>query len=645
MKPYFISKIVMDNFSVLSIALFSTIAFYVWMTFYASVVFIQFSIWDVLKVSLVFLALLLLMAYIFFQDLFKQKIKISLVNILLASVVLFFMVMIVNSPYPMFFHYYRTFPLLEADLGGGWYVDTVFHTSIIQSITLNGFPSIGQHGTPLIFYHVLSHYIDAIIIRLTGLDVWDSYGLFYHFKTFILVSAILLFVTKVTYELKPVVFFLSFVVVVPIIIGTWHAIGSHGLWFASILMIFTAPKVFEVLSRSSSLSSREYGELFFLIVVLALAKVSSGFMYGTFIGFMLLLNHRRDYRVYILGFAWIIFFGFYTSVMIPNSAGHSFVLPTLTSLLTFLFAIKERMQDVWLGSIYIIVGFVYLFSLVFKSANSFKVGVASTLTIIAMAVVTNTNSSLSEHDIAYFIYGLLSVLILIAFQRFVKDMATYKVGILKDAFKFDVSYTTKVTLIIAMVAATSQFNITHYNVFNAGIKSIRTCIYNLYIQPFQMLNSRQKFASKYFFGEFLSNKENIDLEIKQSTLYAFKSGLNDFLSKNKLKKNNVLLFVPKEIFVKEFDKFDFGGYGDQNWAKGMFIYSLVGVPLIHGIQSLRQTYGYKEYNDSALWVARNEFESIEACRFNKTIVIVDSFSRLAFSKVDCQGNPPKINVS
>ena len=500
-KLYFKTRFDKANVSIISITLLSTIAFYVWMTLYASVVFIQISTWDVLKVSFAFLALLLLMAYIFLQDLFKQKIKITLVNILLASVVLFFMVMIVNSPSPMFFHYYRTFPLLEAELGGGWYVDTVFHVSIIQSINLNGLPSIAQHGTPLASYHVLSHYVDAIIIRLTGLDVWDSYGLFYHFKTFTLVSAILLFVTKVSYELKKIVFFLSFVVVVPIIIGTWHAIGSHGLWFASTLMIFTAPKVFDTLSRGNSLSTREYGGLFFLIVTIALAKISSGFMYGTFIGFLLLLKHRRDYRVYILGFAWIIFFGFYTSVMLPNSSDHSLVLPTLVSLLTFLFDIKERIQDVWLGSIYITVIFIYIFSLVFKSADSLQVGIASTLTIIVMAVVTNANSSFSEHDVAYFIYGLMSFLILIAFQRLAKDLITHEVEIFKNILNLDVSY-TRVTLIIAMVAATSQFNMTSYNVFNASIKNIRARIYNLYIQPFQMLNSRQELASKYFFGEF-----------------------------------------------------------------------------------------------------------------------------------------------
>ena len=49
-------------------------------------------------------------------------------------------------------------------------------------------------GTPILVYHILSHYIDALILLISGLEPWDSYGLFFHFKIVLFLSSILFFI-------------------------------------------------------------------------------------------------------------------------------------------------------------------------------------------------------------------------------------------------------------------------------------------------------------------------------------------------------------------------------------------------------------------------------------------------------------------
>lgn len=179
---------------VASIALLSAIIFYLISTLYASYVYVQFSVLEVLSVSSAFLILFVLLLAIFMSGFFKEKLKITPIHIFWSLIVVGFLVAILNSPISEFFNYFRTFPLLEAELGLGWHQDSAFHASIIHSFNLFGFSSIGQHDTPVIVYHVLSHFIDSVIVSTTGIDVWQSYDLFYFYKGVLLLTSILFFV-------------------------------------------------------------------------------------------------------------------------------------------------------------------------------------------------------------------------------------------------------------------------------------------------------------------------------------------------------------------------------------------------------------------------------------------------------------------
>lgn len=105
---------------------------------------------------------------------------------------------------------------------------------------------------------MLSHYVDAAIIILTGLDPWDSYGLLYSYKEFLLISALVMIVAFASQGIGVRFFAFSLLFFIPVAIGTWHAIGSHGLWFTSLINILFMPMVFRVLFKDATPTIRDY---------------------------------------------------------------------------------------------------------------------------------------------------------------------------------------------------------------------------------------------------------------------------------------------------------------------------------------------------------------------------------------------------
>ena len=100
---------------------------------------------------------------------------------------------------------------------------------------------------------------------------------------------------------------------------------------------------------------------------------------------------------------------------------------------------------------------------------------------------------------------------------------------------------------------------------------------------------------------------------------------------NNLKKKDTLLYIPKEIFENDFNQFK-----EEEWSRGMIVYAIIGVPLIHGIHSLRYTYGYADYDTTSTWVSKNLFNVEEACKFGKNIVTLENYKNLEFSLIKCK---------
>jgi hypothetical protein len=328
------------------------------------------------------------------------------------------MIMMIHLPSLRFTSYFHVFPLLDTELGLGWHQDSAYHVSVIQSILNIGYPSIGQHGAPLLFYPSLSHHIDAFIILLTGVEPYDSYGLLYHFKKFLLVSSVLVFVAYTFRRSNIYIIFIAFFLVMPIL-GELHTLGSHSLWVTSLLLILATPKVFEILIKEGNISAKEYFLIFILVLLLSLGKVSSGFMYAVFVGIALLIKEPKNKLVYALGTGWIIFFLLYSKAMhnYSSSGGHGIDFSHLNTLF----------KSLQLGaSIYMLLIVLMLFTYFNKNRNNFIVMLSSILSLLVMRLVTNINLAFNSNDTWYFSYALSFMLVLFVIQVLAINIQNFK---------------------------------------------------------------------------------------------------------------------------------------------------------------------------------------------------------------------------
>lgn len=204
-----------------SIALISILVFTLWTLIYTVTVFEQFTTRQILTVFLSFLFIFMAFAYIFTENRFNLQIQSGLAvkrqdagqsalnittnnNFFVFIIILFLLMVLLSGTIPKVYNpYIHTYPLLETELGFGWHQDTAYHVSLIQSILHFGYPSIAQHGIPFNAYHVLSHYVDAVIIFISGVDPYDSYGLLFAFKIWLLISTISLFLAATLKSAPP----------------------------------------------------------------------------------------------------------------------------------------------------------------------------------------------------------------------------------------------------------------------------------------------------------------------------------------------------------------------------------------------------------------------------------------------------------
>lgn len=611
-----------DKFSISSVVIFSITLFYILVTFYAISVFSQFNYIEIITVSLVFLILLIIMPILFSGNFFRQPLQFSLYNIFIAIWVLIIMLFLLNSL--SFLKYYHLFPLLETELGLGWNQDTVFHLSLIQNILNFGYPSIGQHGTPIIIYHVLSHYMDALILLITGLEPYDSYGLFFYFKGFLFLSSITIFIAYVFKEFSGHIFILSLVLFAPIIISDWHGIGSHGLWLTTILLIFTLPKVFDI-TQLENIPIQSYLFLFLLIIFISLGKISTGFMYASFIGFILLMRRAKDIFVYILGIAWIGFFLVYSSLMVRNSdklntfdvswLNFSYLYEHIININKFeVISINYEMQN----SILISIVFFGLSFYIFRNIQNFYLFISSLISFIILIFITKINKNFSDSDIGYFYFGFISILILFIIYTLPSNIKIY---LNKKLSSF--SELNKRLLIVVLFFSAFYLS-DFYTQPSFKLKS------NFLMRDIAIIETKDTLLKTkvIFLKEYL-------VKIESRPLKVFRDELYKFMKLKQINKSQASLYIEKDIFKKMSLKFE-----GNLWANGMLVYAITGIPLVHGIQELQENYGYADYNKNSLWIEKNKFEPISVCKSISSdyIIIIESLFEPKFDLYRCDYN-------
>lgn len=204
--------------------------------------------------------------------------------------------------------YFPKFSYERLDAGDGFHVDSAFHISIIQGILRTGYPTTGQHLDPIIAYHSLSHYADAAAIALLGIDPWGSYALLFFAKFMAILVALVYFAGQTfSGEKNDSLFFVLLFLAGSVLTATGHVVGSHGQWFP-VLCLLLFGQWASNLFRTRRPGGLDLAVLSLIVVLLSFGKVSLGFSFAVFAGLILLFKDWRDYRTYLLGAFWALFF-------------------------------------------------------------------------------------------------------------------------------------------------------------------------------------------------------------------------------------------------------------------------------------------------------------------------------------------------
>lgn len=619
----------------INISILSIIAFYVIMTIYACCVFFQFPLIQIAVLSFVVLGILFVLVKIFLPYTFRSLFSFSISNLLYSLVLVFGLTLLTIIPENSWVNnYVHNYPLLDIENGYGWYRDTVFHVSIIQSILNFGYPSISQHDSPLMIYHVFSHYIDALILLITRLEPFDSYGLLFHFKKFLLLSSIVLFLGHALKKISKPTFVILVFIIAPIIISTWHLIGSHGLWFVSILILLSANKVHKLIGSDLPIDKRNIAFLFFLGIIIMLGKISSGFAFMLFIGLIIFIKNYKNYLTYVLGFSWFTFLYVYQGLMLSANieSGNESLQTTnwnnlkITNILDSIQNISKihHAHIIGLYTSIILLGILVYF---FRSRNSIVILSSSILSFLILVLITELRVDFSISDVWYFYFGLNFLLFIYVIPT--TYMVLYKAfQNIKTKDHLLIRF-SKFTLFISIISAGTFYQQTEINILDSTYESICINLECMNTEPFKVLNAKNK--TKYSVKKILLGMDRTKLIQKNRPLLSFRCDLNDFLRKHNIYKNNVVLFLPKEIMENDLAKMN----GDIP-SIGMLIYSITGTPLIYGIKESIRGYGHSSYPKNKFWKSEKNFKSKDIFKSisKDYIVKVDNLSTGTFTLIN-----------
>lgn len=216
----------------------------------------------------------------------------------LKNIVLFILFILIGFYIVRFswFHYYLSLDPIYKLVTADNHIDTLYHSSIAESIVTNGYPSIQQNAPIFLKYHTLSHYLVAVISICLKLPAYITYNylfptLFMPFFTFLLLKTVLVFRA---YLKKNLYFsFIDYVFIAGIITGFMFfnfqqnaAFGIYPIYISesyliSLIGLFLFFCFADFINRYA-----KHSEMIILAVLIPLflpillfAKLSTGFMF------------------------------------------------------------------------------------------------------------------------------------------------------------------------------------------------------------------------------------------------------------------------------------------------------------------------------------------------------------------------------
>jgi len=522
----------------------------------------------------------------------------ALVRQALAGVVFATLALFVSfAPITIYGAYYQAFPLAALDAGIKYHQDTAFHSALIQSIINFGFPSTGQHLSPVTFYYTLSHYTDALASRLSGISPFEASGLLFHFKKTIIVVAITVFLARVTKGRSALYRALAVTLALPVFIGTWTLIGSEGLWTASVILLAVAPRVWKIL-RTAAPTHRNYQYLTLVLLLIGVAKFSSGLMLALFIGLWLIQSRARSARLWVYSTVWLAMYALLAYLFSISNTTAS--LPTsLGSAFNYWLVRGADRSAPSLVALYVLLVVSVGFWLRYRSVENRRFVLTQLGALLVLGVLA---SHFAKTDEFYFTFGVLFIVLLVGVQLLAAQLV--------------VTWRKPLTLLMAAalifgVAAVPQTSLHLTGSSKHDIESAAKKANNAYLADYNKITGSNLTVTKLLKGA----------KIKKPAPGAatnFVNRLGAFQKANGLGPSNSVLWVSKHLFLTQT-----GFMVGKWWAKGLLMYAITGVPLVHGSPTLWLGYGFANYTDADLWTNHpTDLDAIRAA--GKNVIVVKS---------------------
>lgn len=654
-------------------------------TTYSIIIFFNISAYKIIFCSFTFLILFLLLLKISKKELFKIDLNLNFTEYTIILINLLLLLLLFILPSNLRF-YYTLYPTLFADLKLPVFHDVTFHVSLINSIINFGYPGTGLHDIHFLFYHFLSHYLDALILKIANLDPLDSYALFFFFKFFILLNCILLFINKNIHGLTFKKYLFCIIFFLPSILYNYEIFVGSAFITAFIITLVFFENLFEFVKKK--VSHLDLLKINFIIILIYFSKSSNGITAFLLIylllykeNFLNKINYKYLFHFFFLLFV-IIFFSFRLS---KNDGVVTFNFSEITNLYITEILILFKILVIFIINKFFLKKFSF-FPFFFSAIIIFllKIIIASTyysfflmsfdflFNLFFFKIIINVllnKNSLSNNKLLkkikiisistnFIINNLLSAILVFYF-------------FLKKQDKKNANRLNFLVIIITMSTLYNSNKITYFNDFNFNKFYSIFVYYNNYPTQTVFIDkdvfSKKSFITNYEKLEIINDwvglpklQLNDKIINKQERLSVFKllkmnkfekenlfknynkpmhdlkKNLSIFISENNLKRNQLLLFFPKEIFLNYFF-INYHHLGEKLYFSN-FLYALTGVPLINGVftnkVSNEGSYNFSLYKNDSLLKNYNSFIEEFVCK-NKDVIIINDINFKDFSLIKC----------
>ena len=626
----------------------SAVSASIWAWVFFGVIVLGFTIIFYANVSVVdivlsFVAYQLVFALLLWCFIFECKIKLPKFSprIFISALILTFFAIYGLSSYTesLSGYFISIFPLARLDYGPKWYyLDSAYHVALVRSIADNGYPSISLHGTPLTAYHVLTHYLDAIVAKITSFDVFDSYPMVITIKSYLYISAVLIFFAKIVerYGLISVVLIIG--LGLPVALNTWHAVMSHGIWLPTLILTFAMPFLIQIMYKQQEMPS--WPQIFALValsIVVGLGKVSSGFLLACLVGCWLMAKSffssklkTSILKVIAFGSLTILFFFVYGQLFIGQGSDAVFSTDGLDVYKLLKFYSGEPAHGPFGGAtmgpyVAAFLGLFAMHSMIFRKPATFQLSSATAGTMLVTWVVTTIHKGLSPFDVWYFVYGLYVPLVFIGSAVITDIFISLRAEWLTSAPRRVVA----VLMGVSTVFFVAHLNTSKYTLFNltesvpklADVTSRLLKPINTLLPPDHQLSLLDSRVTK---REKLSSLSG--------SITIFGNNLKQRLQEEGVSTQDSALFLSREIFDNELASL-LSKHNSGLRSYGILIYALWGVPLVHGAPKLYSGFGLATYTNFGKIINRDQFDLDYACKVSGAKVVWDVISL----------SPPKIN--